>query len=244
MPAASVPSAMRGTSGTPRHTKLARYRCSLPGLAGFAGNRCTEPEVPPNGGPRGKFFLWHDRFAESSTAPSRAKGEDRHVKLVQMRTHVAKETSREHAARRNSRQVVSLLRRVEMHDGIAPAHSGSEVDVDSKLSQETASINSYRVEVSGWDTSDAFFVEKTTLDWSGGDQKEINLASALHEDAVVFVRLLQQVGKVDSIPIAYRASGVKTGENGRTIVQLARLEPRTPFKETTGTSGESQSKVA
>ena len=37
---------MRGTSGPLRHTRLTRYRCSLPGLAGFAGNRCTEPEVP------------------------------------------------------------------------------------------------------------------------------------------------------------------------------------------------------
>src|SRR5712692_11049684 len=37
---------MRGTSGTPRHTKRSRYRCSLPGLAGFAGLRRTEPEVP------------------------------------------------------------------------------------------------------------------------------------------------------------------------------------------------------
>src|ERR1700721_1310532 len=41
--------ATRGTSGTPRHTRLTRYRCSLPGLAGFAGNRCTEPEVPSIG---------------------------------------------------------------------------------------------------------------------------------------------------------------------------------------------------
>lgn len=116
--------------------------------------------------------------------------------------------------------------------------------MDVKLSQDMASISSYRVEVSGWDTSDAFFVEKTTLDWSGGDQKEISLRSVLLEDAVVFVRLLQQVGKVDSVPIAYRASGVKAGENGRTIVQLARLHPRAPFKETTSLSGESQSKVA
>src|SRR5271157_1689488 len=38
--------ATRGTSGSPRHTWLTRYRCSLPGLAGFAGPRCTEPEVP------------------------------------------------------------------------------------------------------------------------------------------------------------------------------------------------------
>src|ERR1700723_553487 len=51
---------MRGTSGVPRHTKLTRYRCSLPGLAGFAGNRCTEPEVPPIGR---KF----SRTRESST---------------------------------------------------------------------------------------------------------------------------------------------------------------------------------
>ena len=41
---------MRGTSGTPRHTKQTRYRCSLPGLAEFTGNRCTEPEVPHIGG--------------------------------------------------------------------------------------------------------------------------------------------------------------------------------------------------
>src|SRR5208337_485242 len=38
--------AIRGTSGSPRHTWLTRYRCSLPGLEGFAGPRCTEPEVP------------------------------------------------------------------------------------------------------------------------------------------------------------------------------------------------------
>src|ERR1700722_20153412 len=38
-----------GTSGVPRHTKLTRYRCSLPGLAGFAGDRFTEAEVPSIG---------------------------------------------------------------------------------------------------------------------------------------------------------------------------------------------------
>ena len=57
--------AIRGTSGIPRHTRLTRYRCSLPGLAGFAGNRCTEPEVPPIGS-RAKFCC-KSHFAESST---------------------------------------------------------------------------------------------------------------------------------------------------------------------------------
>jgi hypothetical protein len=41
-----ISSSIRGTSESPRHTWLTRYRCSLPGLAGFAGPRCTEPEVP------------------------------------------------------------------------------------------------------------------------------------------------------------------------------------------------------
>jgi hypothetical protein len=61
--------------------------------------------------------------------------------------------------------------------------------VDLQLSQEMTDISSYHVEVSGWDASDAFFVEKTTLDWSGGDKKEISLRSTLCEGRVVFVRL-------------------------------------------------------
>ncbi len=103
------------------------------------------------------------------------------------------------------------------------------------------------MKVSGWDASDAFFVEKTTLDWSGGDEKEISLGSALRVNAVVFVRLLQQFGKIRGFPIAYRAyrpATVKPGENGRTLAQLARLHPRAPFKGEESLSGESRSKVA
>jgi hypothetical protein len=57
---------MRGTSGTPRHTKRSRYRCSLPGLAGFTGNRCTEPEVP-------RIGRNSARSPQSSTAFQRVK---------------------------------------------------------------------------------------------------------------------------------------------------------------------------
>src|SRR5229473_8568795 len=62
---------MRGTSGTPRHTKRSRYRCSLPGLAGFAGLRRTEPEVPRIGSRSTRKRLQ----AKSSTA-TRAKKEN------------------------------------------------------------------------------------------------------------------------------------------------------------------------
>ena len=59
---------MRGTSGTPRRTKRSRYRCSLPGLAGFAGLRRTEPEVPRIG----SRFTSKRLPSQSSTA-TRAK---------------------------------------------------------------------------------------------------------------------------------------------------------------------------
>ena len=62
---------MRGTSGTPRHTKRSRYRCSLPGLAGFAGLRRTEPEVPRIG----SRFTRKRLQTQSSTA-TRAKKEN------------------------------------------------------------------------------------------------------------------------------------------------------------------------
>src|SRR6266403_5076057 len=65
---------MRGTSGTPRRTKRSRYRCSLPGLAGFAGLRRTEPEVPRIGSRACKLRLRR----KSSTAP-RLKKENRIV---------------------------------------------------------------------------------------------------------------------------------------------------------------------
>src|ERR1700732_1447488 len=63
---------MRGTSGTPRRTKRSRYRCSLPGLAGFAGLRRPEPEVPRIGSRACKIRLRR----KSSTAP-RSKKENR-----------------------------------------------------------------------------------------------------------------------------------------------------------------------
>jgi hypothetical protein len=116
--------------------------------------------------------------------------------------------------------------------------------VDSQLRQNVADINRYRVEVSGWDASDAYFVEKTTLDWIGGDDKEISLRPAMREGAVVFVRLLQQFGKIDNLPIAYRASGVRIGDGGQTLVRLERLHPRARFKEAVDAADDSESKVA
>src|SRR5277367_6333161 len=82
--------AIKGTSGVPRHTKLTRYRCSLPGLAGFAGNRCTEPEVPSIGSRTKKKFP-RDCEAKFSTAPQTVKATARDSSMLKQKNSVRNE---------------------------------------------------------------------------------------------------------------------------------------------------------
>jgi hypothetical protein len=91
----------------------------------------------------------------------------------------------------------------------------------------------YRVEVSGWDAKENFFVEKTLLDWEGEGKKEIALRNALKEGAVIFVRLLQTVATTNNFPIAYQAISVgERDSGGRLRIGLERLRPRAADKDT------------
>jgi hypothetical protein len=97
--------------------------------------------------------------------------------------------------------------------------------------------SSYRVEVSGWDAAEKFFVEKTMLDWHGGEQKEINLQVSLREGCVLFVRLLQPTAVLKSIPIAYEAAKLtKKDAHGGTRVCLAQITPGDKRETTDGWS--------
>jgi len=92
--------------------------------------------------------------------------------------------------------------------------------------------NSYRVEVSGWDSSENFFVEKTMLNWERDERKEIQLRSAIREGSVVFVRLLQPLASGNSFPIAYQAERIgPRNEEGRARVHLTQLRPRPTYKQ-------------
>lgn len=93
---------------------------------------------------------------------------------------------------------------------------------------------SYRVEVSGWDEKENFFVEKTMLDWTEGMGKMIELRARVSLQAVVFVRLAQQLGGSNSFPIPYRAVEISRKLNGRTTVLVQQLQPRMAFRETEG----------
>jgi hypothetical protein len=88
-------------------------------------------------------------------------------------------------------------------------------------------VESYRVEVSGWDASGAFFVEKTMLEWGHESHKTISLCSTLREGSVVFVRLLPSLGNESHFLIAYLAIHVEAEDsNGRTRSGLVQVHPR------------------
>jgi hypothetical protein len=49
---------------------------------------------------------------------------------------------------------------------------------------------SCRVEISGWDSNENFFVEKTLLSWEEKGSVYVLLRTALNQGSMVFVRML------------------------------------------------------
>jgi|SRR5271170_1195623 len=100
------------------------------------------------------------------------------------------------------------------------------------MDSQTEVAKCYRVEVSGWDALETFFVEKTSLEWGHGTQMEIRLRSTLSEGCVVFVRLLQPLDDGSNFPVAYRTLKVMAKDaDGWTRIFLAQMRPRASYKE-------------
>jgi hypothetical protein len=121
----------------------------------------------------------------------------------------------------------------------------SAINESSFTSRSDTSSSSYRVEVSGWDEKENFFVEKTTLDWSEADGKTIAVRSSVRLESVVFVRLIQPLGGGTGFPVPYRAVKVSSNflNNGLTV-KVEQLQPRMAFRETADTLLCSNAKVA
>lgn len=96
----------------------------------------------------------------------------------------------------------------------------------------TEEPSNYRVEVSGWDARENFFVEKTLLAWDKGGKKEITVQTGLRTGCVIFVRLLQRMPSGGNFPVAYHAVEV-CGKDpaGRWLVSLEQLRPREVVRE-------------
>ena len=85
----------------------------------------------------------------------------------------------------------------------------------------------YRIEVSGWDSRDQFFVEECLLDWSEGIEKRVLLRHQMHEGVVLFVRLVPPTAGGESFPVVYRVEKVGPKQaDGRSEVELRQMRPR------------------
>ena len=78
----------------------------------------------------------------------------------------------------------------------------------------------YAVEVSGWDNSENFFVEKTELYWSEQSGKHILLMRPIISGSLVFLRLIDPTSADRVFPVPYRAEPFEPGEGGQRRIRL------------------------
>jgi hypothetical protein len=88
-------------------------------------------------------------------------------------------------------------------------------------------ITTHRIEVSGWDEHEAFFVEKTELEWNEKQNTRVRLRHVLRDAAVVFVRILQNSTQAHLCPIAYQVKATSELKNSHAHeYSLTRMDPR------------------
>jgi hypothetical protein len=87
-------------------------------------------------------------------------------------------------------------------------------------------MSTYRVEVSGWDTSPSFFVEKAELEWTEEGYKRVELGRELRHGAILFVRLLQPMSPDRSHPVPYEIESVAKTDGQRWQFRLRQAQPR------------------
>ncbi|HVN08453.1 MAG TPA: hypothetical protein VMV61_05745 [Patescibacteria group bacterium] len=84
----------------------------------------------------------------------------------------------------------------------------------------------YRVEISGWDVNEEFFVERSALQWDEGEQRRVLIRKRVRRGALVFIRLLQDATASRTYPVAYRAQQVRECEGGSSFeLSLSQVWP-------------------
>jgi len=83
----------------------------------------------------------------------------------------------------------------------------------------------YRVEVSGWDKNEAFFVGKSDLEWTENSGKRVALSHEVPDRAVAFVRLLRALGADRSHLIPYKVEFVAVTPEGQRQFRLHAVRP-------------------
>lgn len=99
------------------------------------------------------------------------------------------------------------------------------------MDSEARELSNDRVEVSGWDAAESFFMEKTILYWNKTHQ-EIVLRPRLREGTMVFVRLTQPFEGEENFPVPYVVTkNLPIEIDGRTTVSIARLHPKPSYRQ-------------
>jgi hypothetical protein len=97
---------------------------------------------------------------------------------------------------------------------------------------ESASGECYPVEISGWNSSEKFFVEETVLHWCSDGTREVRFQSVMRQGSIVFVRLLLPVFDPENFPIAYRTDCAESeNADGEMLARLTRLHPQPSCKK-------------
>lgn len=106
-------------------------------------------------------------------------------------------------------------------------------DGTQAMTMAASRSNSYRVEVSGWDARENFFVEKTSLDWREREGKTVALHAIVRLDSVLFVRLLRPLGGGADFPVPHRAVRVEDRSKDASCkdVGLEQMQPRRTVRE-------------
>ena len=95
-----------------------------------------------------------------------------------------------------------------------------------------SSLSDYRVEVSGWDVAESFFVEKATLELNLEGARIVHLRHPLRPGSMVFLRLIDTRVSFPAFPVAYQVLDVAaTLTEGVCRITLRRLGHR-PVEET------------
>lgn len=82
----------------------------------------------------------------------------------------------------------------------------------------------YRVEVSGWDVAESFFVEKVTIELTDAGERVVHLKHPLREGLIVFLRLIESRINFPTLPVAYRVMEVGPSQKDGVIrVSLKKL---------------------
>lgn len=84
----------------------------------------------------------------------------------------------------------------------------------------------FAVEVSGWDSTHSFFVEKCDLVWNEESGKHVALKRPLREKTLLFVRLLQSTEADRSHPVVYQAELMGKTSGGLGQFRLHSIAPQ------------------